>query len=155
MDDLVNFGVDDAAGVHQLHAVGAVQLGFRLKPLLDLLQFGILQLEGCRQGAAAGLAEADGGGLVPHHVARPQALDEHEHVDGVHRPVEAAAEDTPHIVVGAQRKPQLHAHCFPVPGDVGDAPAGPAIAGPEVHGPAEPSRAPGFTHHQASRCLRG
>lgn len=44
-----------------------------------------------KQGGSSRPAKANGGGFIPDHITFPQVFDEHEHVDGVYRPVHTAS----------------------------------------------------------------
>jgi hypothetical protein len=95
---------------------------------------------------AAGALETDRGGLVPDVVVRAEVLDEHHHVDGIDRPIHAAAEDRPDVVARAQRERNLQADLAPVVGDVREPPSGTEIGGEQVDDAAGEPGAEGFTH---------
>src|SRR4029077_19658116 len=88
------------------------------------------------------LPKSNEGRLVPDDVAGTKQLDQHHHVDRIHRPVETSAKYRADVI---SRPPgQWHANSdfVPVGGDVRDPASRAAVGGKQVEPPTHQTRAP-------------
>jgi len=126
----------EASCVSQINSINAIEFGLRGKCGPDRFELCRVQDEPGVERGTPWLLEASGRRLIPNDVRRPQPLDQHHHVDGLHRRVHAAAEERTDIVPGFPIQRQLDADFMKVGGNIGDAGAGTPIGGEPVKAPA-------------------
>src|SRR5262249_27367899 len=146
VDGLLDGGVDEARAVGEVDGVDAVDGGSLGREALDRLDLRLRKDEPRVECRAAGALEADRCGFVPDRVGGAQDPDEHDHVEGVERAVEASSVDRADVVARAPVERQLHADLAKVRRDVGHADAGAAVAGKEVEAPAQAPRLERLAH---------